>query len=257
MPHQSTTPGRPSHGLPAPARVLAVGAHPDDVEYGAGGTLAKWAAAGSEIHTVICTDGSKGTWDPASDPLELASRRQAEQRDAMVALGGKADNVGFLGWLDGELTAGLRQRWQLTHWIRLCRPTVLLGHDPWRRYLIQTDHREAGFLLTDALVAAADHTYFPEMRLPPHRAEAMLLWDADEPDHVEDVDDHLDAKLAALLAHRSQYRNSMGIHPGTEESDTAAFRARITGKLARQAAGLGFGHGEAFKILRLTDPNEG
>lgn len=253
MPHESRTP----HGLPAPDRVLAVAAHADDVEYGAGGTLAKWAAAGTEIHTVVCTDGSKGTWDPAADPLELAQRRQAEQRDAMVALGGKAENVGFLGWTDGELTAGLQQRWQLAHWIRLCKPTVLFGHDPWRRYRLQTDHREAGFLLTDALVAAADHTFFPEMRLPPHRADAVLLWEADEPDHVEEVDDYVDAKMAALLSHRSQYRNSMRINPETEEADIVAFRERITGKLARQAAGLGFRYGEAFKYLPLTAPHEG
>ncbi|MEV5778343.1 PIG-L deacetylase family protein [Streptomyces antimycoticus] len=248
---------RTSAGLPTPARALAVGAHPDDVEYGSGGTLAKWAASGTEIHAVICTDGSKGSWDPSTDPVQLTARRQAEQRAAMKTLGGSPENVAFLGWPDGELEAGLRQRWQLAHWIRAYRPTVLLGHDPWQRYRIQTDHRHAGFLLLDALVVAMDHHYFPELALPPHRPEAVLLWEADEADHLEEVDAYLDTKIDALLEHRSQHQNSMGIPPDRQEQGTEAFRARILGRLARQAAGQDFAYAEAFKFISLTDPYEG
>src|SRR5205807_3092517 len=82
--------------LPTPKRALAIAAHPDDVEFGCGGTLAKWAADGCEIHHLVCTDGSKGTWDPSQDPAQLVALRQVEQRDASRALGGKGEVV-FLG----------------------------------------------------------------------------------------------------------------------------------------------------------------
>jgi len=73
--------------LPRPASALAVAAHPDDAEFGAGATLAKWAAAGCVIHHLVCTDGSKGSWDPADDVDALVTRRQAEQHAAAKALG--------------------------------------------------------------------------------------------------------------------------------------------------------------------------
>ena len=89
---------------PAPTSALAVGAHPDDVEFGAGGTLAKWAAAGCVVHHLVCTDGSKGTWDPTADLTELVARRQGEQREAARRLAGdEAGEVVFLGRVDGEL----------------------------------------------------------------------------------------------------------------------------------------------------------
>jgi LmbE family N-acetylglucosaminyl deacetylase len=74
--------------LPAPSRALAVGAHPDDVEFGCGGTLAKWASAGCEIRHLVCTDGSKGSWDPDDDVGTLVAARREEQREASRALGG-------------------------------------------------------------------------------------------------------------------------------------------------------------------------
>src|SRR5487761_1432552 len=97
----------PTIDLPTPSVALAVGAHPDDVEFGGGGTLAKWAAAGCRIHHVVCTDGSKGSWDPDQDPAELVAARQDEQRQASRRLGGRGE-VTFLDWPDGELESGLR-----------------------------------------------------------------------------------------------------------------------------------------------------
>ena len=70
--------------LPTPAVALAVAAHPDDVEFQAGATLARWAAAGCAVHHLILTDGSKGTWDPAADPASLVGEREAEQRAAAL-----------------------------------------------------------------------------------------------------------------------------------------------------------------------------
>ncbi len=173
--------------------------------------------------------------------------RQGEQRAASLALGGKGEVV-FLGWPDGELEAGLRQRWQVAYWIRALRPDVVLGHDPWKRYRLHPDHRHAGFLVTDAIVAARDPHFFPEQRAPHHRPKALLLWEADEPDHVEDVDGHVDAKLNALLAHRSQFRSTM--HVEDDDPDALApFRSRVLTRLQEHGALAGLALGEAFKLV--------
>src|SRR5438477_6898790 len=234
--------------VPVPRRALAIGAHPDDIEFGCGATLAKWAAAGCRIFHLVCTDGSKGTWDAAADTTALVATRREEQRAASRALGGAGDVV-FLGWTDGELEAGLRQRWEVAYWIRRLRPDVVLGHDPWKRYRLHPDHRNAGFLATDGIVAARDPLFFPEQGEPPHRPTTLLLWAAEEPDHIEDVAGYEDAKLAALLEHRSQFRSTMRIDDPAAEEEVTAFRDRILTRLAEQGALGGVGRGEAFKII--------
>ncbi len=235
--------------LAVPERVVAVGAHPDDVEFGCGGTLAKWAAQGCAVHHVICTDGSKGTWDRNVDVTVLVATRQEEQRHAARVLGA-SDDVVFLGWTDGELEDGPAQRRQLARWIRRLRPDVVLGHDPWRRYRLHPDHRHAGFLLTDAIVAARDPHFFPEPELEPHRPSALLLFEADEPDHVENVGAQLETKVAALLAHRSQYRSTMDIDDPADESQVERFRQRVADTASEQGRPAGVAYGERFKLLR-------
>jgi LmbE family N-acetylglucosaminyl deacetylase len=248
--------GAVSHDLPTPSVALAVAAHPDDVEFGCGATLAKWAAAGCRIHHLILTDGSKGTWEVADDVGTLVERRQSEQREAaMVLRGGTAGEVHFLDWPDGELEAGMVQRRQVCQVIRQVRPDVILGHDPWRRYRLHPDHRNAGWLLTDGVVAARDPKFFPDLPEPPHRPRSMLLWEADEPNHVENAEGMAEIKVAALLAHRSQYRSTMGIEgegrPGTGASadEIAAFGARIEDQLAAHGRVAGLPAGEAFRLL--------
>ncbi len=243
------TPSSPlSTTVPTPGVALAVGAHPDDVEFGAGATLAKWAAAGCRIHHVICTDGSKGSWDPGEDKARLVARRQDEQRHASVALGGTGE-VTFLGRPDGELEAGLRQRWEMAAAIRAVRPDVVIGHDPWKRYRLHPDHRNAGFLLVDGVVAARDPHFFPELADPPHRPAGMLLFEADEADHVEDVTGYGAAKVAALLAHRSQFRSTMDIADAEDVVEIARFETLIVDRLAKTGAEAGFGAGESFKLM--------
>jgi LmbE family N-acetylglucosaminyl deacetylase len=235
-----------SRDLPTPASALAIGAHPDDIEFGCGATLAKWAAAGCRIHHVVCTDGSKGSWDPDEDVAQLVATRQAEQRAASVALGGTGD-VTFLGWPDGELEAGLRQRGEVAFCIRRVKPTVVLGHDPWRKYRLHPDHRNAGFLAVDGIVAARDPHFFPEQSEGPHRPDVLLLWEADEADHVEDAGGYVEAKLHALLAHRSQLRSTMHIDG---HGDVAAFEARLRTELADAGKPLNLPVAEAFKAIR-------
>jgi LmbE family N-acetylglucosaminyl deacetylase len=235
--------------LPVPRRALAVGAHPDDVEFGCGGTLAKWAAAGCAIHHLICTDGSKGTWDVDADLTQLVAQRQAEQREAARILGGTGEVV-FLGYHDGELQAGLAERRQMAHWIRRLQPEVVLGHDPWRHYRLHPDHRHAGFLVTDGIVAARDPHFFPAPGLAAHRPTALLLFEAEDPDHVEDLGAHLEAKVAALLAHRSQHRSTMGIGEGATDEEVERFRRRIADEAAEHGRPAGVAYGERFKALR-------
>jgi LmbE family N-acetylglucosaminyl deacetylase len=234
--------------LSVPARALAIGAHPDDVEFGAGGTLAKWAAGGCRIFHVICTDGSKGSWDANEDLARLVVTRQAEQRAASVALGGTGE-VAFLGWPDGELASDVRQRWEVAYWIRRVQPDVVLGHDPWQRYRLHPDHRHAGFLATDGVVAARDPHFFPEQLLPHHRPSALLLFEADEPDHVEEVGAYVEAKLTALLAHRSQFRSTMDIDDPEATDQVDAFRSRVAAQLARDGSLAGVAQGEAFRAI--------
>jgi LmbE family N-acetylglucosaminyl deacetylase len=244
--------------LPVPAVALAVGAHPDDIEFGCGATLAKWAAAGCAIHHLVLTDGAKGSWDPDQDSAALVALRQTEQRRAATALGG--GEVGFLGWPDGELRNGVREQWEVCRWIRTVRPDVVLGHDPWRRYRLHPDHRNAGFLLTDAVVAARDSLFFTDQQLAPHRPSTLLLWEADEVNHVEDTTPFVEVKLAALMEHRSQHRSTMAIGDGSTEGadpDGAAVRAeerqrffeRVRRQMAEHGALGGFAAGEAFHAM--------
>ena len=237
-----------STDLPTPRRALAVGAHPDDVEFGCGGTLAKWAAAGCEISHLVCTDGSKGSWDPSDDPATLVASRQVEQRAASIALGGTGSVV-FLGWRDGELESGLRQRAELCHWIRRLQPDVVLGHDPWKRYRLHPGHHHAGLLVVEGIVAARDPHFFPEQAEAPHRPSHLLLWEADAPDHVEDIGTGLEAKLAALLEHRSQYRSTMDIDDPASTEQADRFRAKIRERAAEAGAADGVAYGERFKLL--------
>lgn len=234
-----------SRDLPTPERALAIGAHPDDVDFGCGATLAKWAADGCEVSALVCTDGSKGTWDPNADTAQLVATRQVEQRAAAEALGATGEVV-FLGWPDGELESTLRQRWEVAYWIRKLRPTVVLGHDPWKRYRLHPDHRNAGWLATDGIVAARDPKFFPEQELPHHRPDSLLLWEADEPDHVEDVTDFFEQKYAALLAHESQFESTM---KAKDSDELQAFRARVQGKLTAAGEATGVPMAEVFKLI--------
>ena len=240
--------------LPQPQRVLAIGAHPDDVDFCCGSTLAKWAAAGAEISILVCTDGSKGTWDPNADVEMLIARRQAEQREAASRLGATGEVV-FLGWPDGELESTLIQRSQVALWIRRLRPDIVLGHDPWRPYRLHPDHRHAGWLVVEGVVAARDPKFFPEHQIAHHRPESLLLFEAAAPDHYETVDGFFEPKLAALLAHGSQFETTMkaeGSAEGTGEisgAELQEFRTRLEAKVNAAGTAAGVNQAEVFKLI--------
>jgi LmbE family N-acetylglucosaminyl deacetylase len=234
--------------LDVPARALAIVAHPDDAEFNCGATLAKWSASGCEVSLMLCTDGSKGTWDPDMAAADLIPIRQAEQRRAADELGCTGELV-FAGWTDGELEVDLARRSVVARTIRELTPDVVLAHDPWRRWRLHPDHRAAGFLACDGIVGARDPHFFPEHGLPHHRPSTLLLFESEEPDHVEDVSGHGGAKVGALLAHESQFETTMGIgeDASTATGERADFRQRILGELADTGKPVGVRQAEAFK----------
>ena len=234
--------------LPTPERVLTIGAHPDDAEFGAGGTLARWAQEGCRISMLIVTDGSKGSWDPAVTPSDLAKVRAAEQVAAAETLGATGDLI-HLDYVDGELEYSMELRQRICEWIRRVRPNVVLSHDPWKRYMLHPDHRAAGMGAIDGVVAARDHLFYPELGLEKHRPEAILLWGADEPDYWEDIEPTFDVKIAALLCHSSQTQTTMNDATNGDEA-RAAFITRMKEWAARNGEAVGLAQAECFKLLR-------
>lgn len=231
-----------------PKTALAIGAHPDDIEFGCGGTLSKWATEGCQIFHLICTDGSKGTWDPQINGQELAKRRQKEQIQAAKELGGTQPVI-FLGWTDGELESGIEQRKQIVTAIRECKPEILLAHDPWKRYRLHPDHRNAGFLATDGVVAARDPLFFPELGMP-YRPKKILLWEADEPDHIEHIPEQMFMKkLRALKSHTSQYETTMGVSTLDDLSQMEEFEQRLKQRMSNNALYSGDKLTEIFKLI--------
>ena len=249
-------PGQPPLGsagwtidLAVPAVALAIGAHPDDVEFGAGATLAKWAAHGCVVHHLVLTDGSKGTWNPDADIAALRVTRREEQREAALRLSNGAPYTGtvtFLDQIDGELDSTIALRGEVARCIRTVRPDVVLGHDPWKRYRLHPDHRHAGLLACDGIVAARDPHFFREQGLAPHRPTTLLLWEADEPDHAENVFEHGSTKLSALEAHLSQFESTMH---AVSHDELAAFRSRILTRLKQLGAPHGLEAAEVFKRI--------
>jgi LmbE family N-acetylglucosaminyl deacetylase len=232
--------------LTPPARALAIGAHPDDIEFGCGATLAKWADAGTDVTLCVCTDGAKGTWDPDADPQELLAVREKEQQAAAAVLGARA--VELLGFVDGELDHGLGARAAVCAVVRRTRPDIVFAHDPWPIGRIHPDHRHAGLLAIEGIVAARDPHFFPGQGLAPHRPRLMLLFESERADHVERVDGWVDRKTEALLQHRSQWRSTMGIDDRPEEQQAAFAREQ---RDVAQAAGVraGVRAGEAFRRI--------
>lgn len=235
--------------LPTPGSALAIAAHPDDAEFGCGATLAKWSAAGATCHLLVCTDGRKGTWDVDADVEALVRRRQEEQREAARRLGAVGE-VRFLEVEDGELDHGIARRSAVARLIRELKPDVVLGHDPWRRWRMHPDHRAAGFLTVDAVVAARDPHYHRDHGLAHHRPSHLLLFECEEPDHCEQVGDlHLEAKVSALLAHESQFETTMKVDADDDGSQADDFRRRTREIARRHGRRAGVPLAESFRLL--------
>lgn len=194
-----------------PAVVLAVYAHPDDLEVAAGGTVARWAGAGSEVHVCICADGDKGSLITATDPSALAARRRGETAEAGKILGVAEHH--WLGYADGEVDDGPGIRGRLVELIRRIRPEAVMAPDPTAVFFGQTyvnhrDHRSCGWAALDAVApAAANPNYFPGPE-PAHKVSVLYLSGTLEPDVWVDVSGTIDAKASAIACHSSQLGDS-------------------------------------------------
>jgi LmbE family N-acetylglucosaminyl deacetylase len=233
------------------ARVLVAFAHPDDAEFLAGGTIARWTREGSEVHYLCATDGSAGWNGPDRDPAEIAQIREAELRDAGAVLGVK--DVSFLGYRDGTLAPTLELRRDVTRVVRRIRPDVILAPDPsmlWagRRYINHPDHRAIGEAVL-AVVAcdAPTRPQFPELiqeGLEPFEVPALWLATSDRSGDLKvDIGDTLEAKVEALKAHRSQIENMGGFDV---EERMREWGARVAGDDDMEYA-------EAFRTFLLSE----
>ena len=193
-------------------RVLGVFAHPDDPEFFAGATFAKWAADGADITFVIATSGDKGSSDPAMTAQRLSEIREGEEREAAAVLGVK--EIVFLRYKDGELYPTLELRRDITRLIRLKKPDVVVTLDPtvyWygTRGINHPDHRAIGAATLEAVFPTArDRLNFLEHErdegLATHKVRTVYIAGAAEPTLTVDVSDAVERQIQSLQAHKSQ-----------------------------------------------------
>jgi len=231
-----------------PACALAIYAHPDDPEISAGGTLARWADAGAEVHVVVTTRGEKGTNDPDAD-LEALARLRVEETAAaarVLRLAGQH----HLDHPDGELADDRDLRLELVRLVRTIRPDIVCCPDPTAvffgdGYINHRDHRVTGWATLDAVApAAATPHYFPELRaegLDVHQVRAVYLSGTLEPNLWVDITDTLERKIEALFCHASQL---------VETGDWFREFLRESAIAAGRAAGVQYA--EAFRRISLA-----
>ncbi len=193
-----------------PAQVLVVIPHPDDAEFGVGGTVARWTREGKDVIYVLCTNGDKGTNDVNIKPEELAGIREQEQLAAAKLLGVR--EVIFLRHPDQALEDTPEFRKEIVRLIRMYQPETVVTTDPYRRYLWHRDHRITARVTLDAIFPYARdiHSYpdLLEQGLQPHKVKEILLWASEEPNYRSDITDTFDIKVAALNCHKSQIGNN-------------------------------------------------
>lgn len=191
---------------------MGIAAHPDDLDYGASGTMAGFAAQGADVYYCIVTDGSKGSEDTSVSAMALVKMRENEQRAAAKIIGAK--DVFFLGYPDGELEVTLPLKKDIVRIIRIVKPDVVITTDPTdiyspgRGFINHTDHRAAGMAAIDAVYPLArDHMSFPELYasgLKPHKTRTLLLTNFNDRNFYVDISATFDTKIKALKAHSSQ-----------------------------------------------------
>lgn len=231
-----------------PGPVLACFAHADDMEIGAGGTLARWAAEGRAVHLLLLTNGDRGSQDPAQDRAELARLRVKEQEAAAKVLGLAGFEV--LPNHDGDLENTHEIRREIARTIRRLKPAVVVTCDPTavflgNRYFNHSDHRTAGMTTLDALFPGAGNPHFFEELL----AEGLEPWDvhrvhlcwSNEPNTYEDITGYFDTKLAALAEHASQLEGGM----------LGFFEKWLRVEATEAGEKAGVEHAEAFRALEL------
>ena len=189
-------------------RLIVVAAHPDDLETICGGTVALLAQRGVQVFSVNCTLGDIGTQDSAATRPAVATTRLLEAEEAARILG--IQQVHSLGHHDGELVADLELRAQIARFYRITQADTLFTFDPFWPGQVHPDHRAAGQAAIDAYMPAKMPLYRPEHLREPGAGlgglQRVFLFSTDrDPDVLVDVSSVYESKLAACLAHRSQF----------------------------------------------------
>jgi LmbE family N-acetylglucosaminyl deacetylase len=233
---------------PKTGPVLAVFAHPDDMEIAVGGTLAKWAAAGREVHLMVLTNGDRGSQDPGLDRRELAATRVRETEAAAEAMGLASVRIGSIP--DGELENTAAVREPVVRRIREVRTETLVSVDPTavffeNRYYNHSDHRMAGWVALDACFPGSGNPHFfaEQLRegLEPKDVHDLWLGWTNEPNHQEDITGFLRLKVDALAKHESQL--SEGIR---------FFEEFLSKEAVETGEKIGVEHAEEFRVLDLS-----
>jgi LmbE family N-acetylglucosaminyl deacetylase len=230
-------------------RVLVITAHPDDVDFGAAGSVAVWTRAGVDVTYCVVTDGDAGGFDLSVSRSDMAALRRDEQRKAAAAVG--VTDVHFLGFPDGQLEATLDLRRAMTAVIRRVRPDRVVAQSPernWTRiYASHPDHLAAGEAAICAVYPDARNPFaFPDLLdegLEPHTVPEVWVMATERADRAVDVTSVYEAKLAALRSHVSQV--------GDGEHLDGLLRSWMTG--TAQAAGMVDGSlAESFQVVATT-----
>ncbi len=206
-----------------PGTVLAIVAHPDDLEYGAAAAVAKWTTSGNRVDYLLVTRGEAGIDTMA--PAEAAAIREREQRASAAIVG--ASEVEFLDYPDGvvEYSTGLRR--DLTAAIRSHRPDTLLlfnHRDSWGfpGSRNSADHRNVGQAALDAAADAGNRWIFADLGLPAHAVTRCLVAGSPQSTHAVEVSGHLDVAVESLTAHAS-YLEALGEHPMADPEFVRAY----------------------------------
>jgi len=200
-----------------PKVVLAVAAHADDNEFCFGGSVAKWANKGTEVHYLVVTDGRRGSSSANSDQSDLVAIRESEQKAAADILGVKS--VTCLAYEDGrmELTWDLKK--DIVRVIRQIKPDTVLCMDPTfvysveNNYVNHNDHRVVGQATLDAVYPLArDETAFDDLKdISPHKVRNLLMHNLNNEDTFVDITDYMDIKIAAAKSHASQFGDGANV----------------------------------------------
>ncbi|MFG2002590.1 PIG-L deacetylase family protein [Spirillospora sp. NPDC048911] len=231
-------------------RILVVMAHPDDVDFGAAGTVAGFTDQGAEVVYLMITDGDAGGFDDAVTREEMAALRRDEQRAAAKCAG--VEDVRFLGYPDGRVEATLGLRRDIARVIRQVRPELVIMPSPERNYEriypSHPDHRAVGSAALDAVYPDARNPYaFPELLAE----EGLEAWTAPKvwmvggptPNHYVDVTERFDRKLAALKSHASQ----------TSHMGEDALEQMLRGWMTANAQAAGFPEGRLAEVFQAVD----
>lgn len=228
--------------LDDPGRVLAIVAHPDDLEYGAAAVVAKWTTAGHEVCYVLATRGEAGIDGMA--PAQAGPLREAEQIAGAAVVG--VTVVEFLNYPDGVVQYGLDLRRDLAAAIRRHRPdtVVLFNHrETWGPGMLNSpDHRNVGKAALDAIGDAGNRWVFTDLLdagLEPHHVSRALVTGSPEATHAIDVTEHIDAAVASLSEHRA-YLEGLGDHPMADPEFLRAFAQMAGQRLNGSGAAVAF-----------------